>query len=695
MNLTDNSHLSSPQNNKSEIISKTTKVVVVTTVMFTFISFWRAAAIVVGDLGSTAYYIGGIVEQFVGKVAPYFIFLLMLFSFAVTSLYMESSPMFTRGGVYRVVKFSLGHTFAKVSVSALIFDYILTGPISSVSAGHYITGLMNDIFSYTGLNLTLSKSIFPVIFAIAIIVFFWRENVKGIEESSSKALKIFIITAIMGIIILLWGLITLLVDEKSIIQKLPPLNINLSDEAYGWLKDIDWIKSISIISIMIAFGHSMLALSGIETLGQVYREVKYPKVRNFKKTVFAIFTFSVILTPGVSFLGIMLIPDEIRPQYIDNLIGGITMYLYAPHWINLILQAFVVIVGALILSGAVNTAIIGANSVLNRVAEDKVLTDWFRKPSKKFGTTYRILNLIAIMQILTIILSRGDILLLGEAYAFGVIWSLTFKAFSMIVLRYKDKREREWKVPLNIFIRSFELPVGLILIFFVLFFTAITNLFTKPVATVSGVIFTISFFIIFTVSEIIVRKTTVKEKKITEEQYEKDRRTKRILEHFNLEYESDITPEAIGSENKDRILIAVKDPGNLNHMQKILKETDTTKTDIIVMIARVIKDKTNMTVEEQLESDEMHLFSEVVNTAERIGKPVIPLVIPTNNAFFSIVNVAAALNVREIVLGLSMKYKPDIQQQQLAILWGTVQSDETKKVISRIITQNKEYIQEL
>ena len=43
--------------------------------------------------------------------------------------------MFVRGGVYRVVKEAMGGTLAKLSVSALLFDYVLTGPISGVSAG--------------------------------------------------------------------------------------------------------------------------------------------------------------------------------------------------------------------------------------------------------------------------------------------------------------------------------------------------------------------------------------------------------------------------------------------------------------------------------------------------------------------------------------------------------------------------------
>src|SRR5439155_15657341 len=106
------------------------RVIVATSVMLTFISFWRAAAIVLNDLGSSAYYVGGIAEKAIGPAAPWFILGVMFFSYAVRAVYIESCTLFTRGGVYRNVKEALGGRFAKISVSALMFDYILTGPIS-------------------------------------------------------------------------------------------------------------------------------------------------------------------------------------------------------------------------------------------------------------------------------------------------------------------------------------------------------------------------------------------------------------------------------------------------------------------------------------------------------------------------------------------------------------------------------------
>src|SRR5258708_6977935 len=144
------------------------------------------------------------------------------------------------------------------------------------------------------------------------------------------------------------------------------------------------------------------------------------------------------------------------------------MHVVGPVSLRLVFQAVVVIVGFLMLAGAVNTAIVGSNGVLNRVSEDGVLTDWFRKPHRRYGTTYRLINLITLLQIFTIVVSRGNVYVLGEVYAFGVVWSFAFKSLAMLVLRYKKPDfPRPWRVPLNVTIGgpgSIAVPIGLALI---------------------------------------------------------------------------------------------------------------------------------------------------------------------------------------------------------------------------------------
>src|ERR1041385_8901996 len=153
-------------------------VFVATTVMLSFISFWRAAAIVLSDLASSAYYVGGDTENVIGHSAPWFILAVMLFSYAVRALYIESSAMFVRGGVYRVVRSAMGGTLAKISVSALLFDYILTGPISATAAGQYLVGFVEEMAKYFGHPITLHENFWSASFAVAVVLYFWWTNIK-------------------------------------------------------------------------------------------------------------------------------------------------------------------------------------------------------------------------------------------------------------------------------------------------------------------------------------------------------------------------------------------------------------------------------------------------------------------------------------------------------------------------------------
>src|SRR5437879_10276312 len=195
----------------SEGTKPVVKVFVATTVMLTFISFWRAAAIVLSDLASSAYYAGGDAEKVIGKSAPWFILAVMLFSYAVRALYIESSSMFVRGGVYRVVKEAMGGTLAKFSVSALLFDYVLTGPISAVVAGQYLAGFIEDVARYMGHPFSrFPENAFPASFGALVAFYFWRKNTQGIHDPSTKAVQIMIITTVMLVILIIWYTITVI-----------------------------------------------------------------------------------------------------------------------------------------------------------------------------------------------------------------------------------------------------------------------------------------------------------------------------------------------------------------------------------------------------------------------------------------------------------------------------------------------------
>ncbi len=636
--------------------STTTKVVVATTVALTFISFWRGAAIVLSDLASTMFYIGGITEQAIGKSAPWFILAVMLYSFAVRSVYMESCSMFVRGGVYVVVRDALGPTTAKLSVSALIVDYILTGPISSVSAGQYLGHLLNETFEKLNQPYHVDPPMFAVTFGVAVTFYFWWSNIKGIHESSQKALWIMQITTVMVVILLLWSAYTLLVRGDG---QLPPLpthdNLRFTPSSLGWFEGTFW-PNIAAVGLLIAFGHSLLAMSGFETLAQVYREIAYPKLKNLKITSNIVCFYAVVSTGLISLLAVMIIPDSIRPSFYDNLIGGMAMNLEGDPLLKYGFHVFVVIVGTLILSGAVNTSIIGANGVLNRVAEDGVLLKWFRKPHSKFGTSARIIHLITILQILTIIGSQGDVYLLGEAYAFGVVWSFFMKAMGVLALRFQ-RHDQEYKFPLNFKVGDREIPFGLAVMTLSLFLIAIANLISKKVATVYGIAFTVLLFALFTVSEYVNRQ--------------KQKRKVKGLEQFNLEHQVEVTSDGLEAR-PGCVLVAVRGWRQMEHLKKVLEKTNLRRHDIVVMTVRPVAIGTgehDLADEQLFTSYEQELFSHVVEVAEKEGKPVDLLVVPAVDPFDAMVQTAQKLKASRLVSGVSAKMASEELARRIGLAW--------------------------
>lgn len=739
-------------------------LVVVSSVALSFISFWRAAAIVLNDMASTVYYIGGISEQAIGKAAPWFVLGVMLFAYAVRAVYVESCTMFTRGGVYKVVKEAMGGPLAKLSVSALMFDYVLTGPISAVSAGQYLVGVFGNLMALPPFHWQLNADAHPdvvkflsMLIAVGITIYFWRINIIGIRESSAKAMRIMQLTTVMGIIVIGWAALTLYLRPQ--LQHLPPLRPVLTPDSQGWL--VGFPRLIGTFGVLIAWGHTLLAMSGEESLAQVYREIEAPKVPNLLKAGAVIALYSLVLTGVITFFAIMIIPDKERikttvvqgtemtdvasvavsvaptgqerrvatredgstfvlspdstvrresGKYTDNLISGLVMHMVGPDWLKLSLQAFVVFVGFLILSGAVNTSIVGSNGVLNRLAEDGVLTPWFLHPQGRFGTTHRMINIVCILQLLTIVASMGDVYTLGEAYAFGVIWSFVFKTLAMVILRFRDKSPRAYEVPLNVRIPvrrqagparetaparaandtkglrvseavpadgiapkpaiasdvgdRIDLPIGISIIFLILLSTALVNLFTKKVATIWGVGFTIGFLVVFIVCEQLSHRLR------RHEPHEH-------LEQFNEKVTDHLTSGSLGLAHPDPILVAIRNPKSMHVLDRVLDETDTARRDIVAVTCKVLPPLTPGITPQELtvSNHDREVLTRVVNLAEDAGKQVYPLVIPTNNPLYAIATAARDLSATEVVLGSSEKSSPDVQLEQFALAWGMASSN--------------------
>jgi hypothetical protein len=250
----------------------------------------------------------------------------------------------------------------------------------------------------------------------------------------------------------------------------------------------------------------------------------------------------------------------------------------------------------------------------------------------------------------------GDMYTLGEAYAFGVVWSFFLKALGVLVLRY-HRHDQEYKVPGNFHIGGKEIPVGLFVTTLILFFVAIANLFSKQIATIYGVGFTTLLFVVFTISEK-VNARKMKEKKTG-------------LEEFNLDMCADIATDAVQAR-PGCVLVAVRDYSNMQHLHSVLEKTNLRRHDIVVMTVRPVSAGAGEYElgSNQLFSDyERELFSRVVTMAEKEGKTVDLLVVPGVDPFDAMVQTAAKLKASRLATGVSPKMDSEELARRIGMAW--------------------------
>jgi hypothetical protein len=285
------------------------------------------------------------------------------------------------------------------------------------------------------------------------------------------------------------------------------------------------------------------------------------------------------------------------------------------------------------------------------------------------------LNLIVGLQIFTILVSHGDVLLLGEAYAFGVIWSFVLKSLAMLVLRFKRPGPRDFMVPGNVRIKGIEIPVGITLIFLVLLSAASVNLLTKPVATISGGIFSATLFAILMGSERFASRAS-----------RKNSDPAHRLEQFNVETADEFSPQVLKLEKKNRVLIGVRGPASLKMLEEYLGEVDPETTDVVVLTADVVPRRSSAPMP-GLSPTDRKLFTKVVKLSEDLGKPVHPLSVPTDDPYQALARVGRGIGAGEILIGASRRNDDQRELDRLERAWTRQKGDLDQPVTLRIMGQ--------
>src|SRR5437588_853704 len=376
-------------------------------------------AVVFADIGTSVYYVPGILYGTVGPAAGFFVFLTMSVFVLLTLKYAEVTYRFPQGGgVVTVAAQAINHWVGALGGMFILVDYFLTAAISCLSGIFYLSVVAPAIGPPLALRIT-----------VGVLILLGILNWVGISESAKVSL--------VGAVIAFLSDIAILVTVFTHIS-LPAF--------FALIPDMFSNHTLTPISILIGFAGSFLAFSGLESISQLSPVMKTPR-----KKVAGMALLLVVLTIGLTSPLLTMLSTLLQPQEAaDPVKNSQLISLLAGHWGNIILQTEVAISASALLVFASNTAIIGAYHVFMALSRMEFFPAFVLQRNKLRGTPHYSIALATGIPIAILIVARGSIDLLGNMYAFGLLGAFSLTCVGLDLVRYRERkaaRARAYTLP--------------------------------------------------------------------------------------------------------------------------------------------------------------------------------------------------------------------------------------------------------
>ncbi len=376
-------------------------------------------AVVFADIGTSIYYVPGILYGTVNKLAGFFVFLTMVVFILLTFKYVEVTYRFPQGGgVVTVAAQALNKWFGALGGMFILVDYFLTATISCLSGILYLSVVLPVLGPqsvFFGLPIT-------VWITLVVLVLLGVLNWIGVSESAKVSM--------VGAVIAFFSDIAILFTVFT--------HISFSDFLALFPKMFSG-KPLTFGTLLIGFAGSFLAFSGLESISQLAPEMKLPR-RNVGK----IALFLVVLTVGLTSPLLTMLSTLLEPQAAgDTVKSAQIISILAGRWGGQFLQTEVAISASALLIFAGNTAIIGSYHVFLALAHMEFFPKILTRRNKLRDTPHYSIMLAVGIPILVLLLVRGDINVLGDMYAFGLLGAFTLTCLSMDIVRYRTRQARK------------------------------------------------------------------------------------------------------------------------------------------------------------------------------------------------------------------------------------------------------------
>jgi amino acid transporter/nucleotide-binding universal stress UspA family protein len=374
------------------------------------LNWFLAWAVVFCDIGTSVYYVPGILYGHVKDATPFFV-LLTTGGFILLSLkYIEISWRNPEGGgVVTITTKAFGPMWGCLGGMLITVDYFLTTAISAVSGFQYVGSLFPAIDAHIVLLACLGVAVLAAL------------NIVGIRESAAVALVMACASFFVNLLVIAVSLIAMDGSQWSTV---------LSRLGTG--------RNISFYELLVGFASAWLAFSGLESISQLSPAMKLPLRRTTRGAMIAVMVTMVITSPVLTALSIGLLPEHFKASESERFISELGMIVG-----GLGVKLAVVLTASSLLLFAANTAIIGSYHVFLALVNGGFLPRAIALRNPTFNSPHIAIGLATIVPVFVILLSRGEMKILGDMYAFGLLGAFVFSSFSLDSIRWRLGR-RDW-----------------------------------------------------------------------------------------------------------------------------------------------------------------------------------------------------------------------------------------------------------
>jgi amino acid transporter/nucleotide-binding universal stress UspA family protein len=368
------------------------------------LNWFLAWAVVFCDIGTSVYYVPGILYGHVKDATPFFVLLTTGGFFLLSLKYIEISWRNPEGGgVVTITTKAFGPMWGCLGGMLITVDYFLTTAISAVSGFQYVGSAFNALDAHVVL---LSCAGVAVLAAL---------NIIGIRESATVSLVMACASFVVNLIVI--GFAVVAMDGEQ-------WNIVFSHLGTG--------PSLSTFDLLVGFASAWLAFSGLESISQLSPAMRFPLRRTTRRAMIAVVVSMVVTSPVLTALSIALLPEQTKASESERFISELGMLVG-----GLGIKLAVVLTASSLLLFASNTAIIGSYHVFLALVKGGFLPRIISVRNGTFNTPHIAVGIATVIPILVILLSRGEMKVLGDMYAFGLLGAFVFSSLSLDAIRWR------------------------------------------------------------------------------------------------------------------------------------------------------------------------------------------------------------------------------------------------------------------